>query len=273
MEAQAEIPLGHRSLAGRKILVTRAREQAAELSDLIRREGGRPVEFPVIRIQPPADWSAVDTAIRDLPEYDWVVFTSVNAVRLWMGRMSELGLLASACGPARIATIGPATAEELEGWGLQVDLVPPEYVAESVQDALLATDVRGNRILLPRAAEARELLAVGLRQAGASVTELKLYNTIGEDGDSDTLLHLLEGGNLDAVTFTSSSTVKNFVLLLPEDRARDLLAGTQVACIGPVTARTARELGIRVDAEAPEHTIPGLVEALKALFDRAELPR
>ena len=250
-------------LRGRRILVTRSREQASELSNLIRREGGEPVEFPTIRIRPPDDWSEVDRAIRQLPEYDWVVFTSVNAVRIWMDRLAALGLDADAFAGVRVATIGPATAEELQARGVGADLVPPEYVAESVLESLLLTGVEGKRFLLPRAAEARELLARGLEEAGAQVTEIKLYTTLGEAGDAGPVLRMLERGELDAVTFTSSSTVRNFVRRLRENQAEPVLHRTRVVCIGPITANTARELGIRVDAEAPEHTIPGLVKALK----------
>jgi uroporphyrinogen-III synthase len=205
----------------------------------------------------------VDAAIRRLREHDWAVFTSANAVRIWMDRLSALRLDAREFEGVRVAAIGPATADELARRGVRADLVPPRYVAESVLEELLAEDVRGRRYLLPRAAEARPLLAVGLREAGALVTELALYTTAGEGGDPREVVGMLERGELDAVTFTSSSTVRNLLARLPEGRAQDLLARARVVCIGPVTGATARELGLRVDAEAAEHTLPGLVRALK----------
>ncbi len=263
-DKSAEIhPNANHPLRGRRILVTRAREHAAGLSELIRRAGGEPVELPTIRIRPPEDWSAVDAAMDELSAYDWVVFTSVNGVRIWMERMGERGLEAEAFAGVRIAAIGPATDRELQRHGLRADLVPPEFVAESVLEALLRAGVRGKRFLLPRAAEARELLARGLEEAGAHVTELALYDTLSEAGDAAPVLSELREGRIDAVTFTSSSTVRNFVRLADEREVAQTLARTRVVCIGPVTGATARELGIRVDAQAAEHTMPGLVEALK----------
>lgn len=259
-------PSADRPLSGRKILVTRAREQAAALSDLIRQAGGEPVELPTIRIRQPDDWSEVDRAIRALASFDWVVFTSTNGVKLWMMRMAELGAGRELLKGVKLAAIGPATARELEKVGLTADLVPAEYVAEVVLEDLLAEGVEGKRLLLPRAAEARPLLARGLEEAGAQVTELPLYNTVGDDGDTDTVVSLLEDGRIDAVTFTSSSTVRSFARMMPEGCAAALLRGARVVCIGPVTAATARELGLHVDSEAAEHTMPGLVEALEQEF-------
>jgi uroporphyrinogen III methyltransferase/synthase len=259
-----------RPLTGRRILVTRAREQVRGLSELIRREGGEPVELPTIRIHPPDDWSDVDAAMDALSTYDWVVFTSVNGVKLWMERMRERGVDVGAFGDARIAAIGPATDRELQEYALRADLVPREFIAESVLEALLRSGVEGKRFLLPRAAEARELLARGLEAAGAAeVTELPLYDTLPGSADAAPVLAQLHGGRIDAATFTSSSTVRNFARLAGgAEQASAALARTTVVCIGPVTARTARELGIRVDAEAAEHTMPGLVEALEVALGR-----
>lgn len=251
------------ALRGRRILVTRAREQASVLSTLIRDEGGEPVELPTIRIRPPDDWTAVDAAMDGWGRFDWVAFTSVNGVEIWMRRAAERELEARSFGAARIAAIGPATARALRAHGLRANLVPPRYVAESLLDELLRAGVRGKRVLLPRAAEARKLLAEGLRGAGAEVVEVALYDTLPDTGTGCSVLAELEAGAIDAATFTSSSTVRNFAALAGEGRAAQVLTRTRVVCIGPVTAATARDLGIRVDGEAEEHTIPGLVEELK----------
>ncbi len=252
-------------LRGANVLVTRAREQAAELSELLRQRGAEPVGLPTIQIQPPRDWTRVDAEIARLSAYDWVVFTSVNGVRIWAERMAQHGADGNAWGTVKVAAIGPATARALTALGVNVELVPSEYVAESLLEALLDRGVRDRRVLLPRAAEARKLLAIGLAQKGAQVEALDLYTTRGTGVDSARAMELLRAGKVDVATFTSSSTVRNFVDLMPDDAAA-LLASTSVVCIGPVTGATARELGIRVDAEAAEHTIPGLVATVERII-------
>jgi len=251
-------------LAGKCILTTRAAEQASELSRLIELQGGTPVEFPTIRIQPPSDWAPVDGAIRDVAEFQWLVFTSANGVRAWFDRAAKLGLEATGGGAVRTAAVGPATARELEGRGATVSLVPAEYVAESLLDALLALGVEGVRFLLPQAAQARRTLADGLRAAGAIVHTASVYTTEPSREDAQELREVLRSGALDAATFTSASTVRNLVAALAPESAAQLLSGTVVACIGPITAATAREHGVRVDVEASEHTLHGLVAALAA---------
>lgn len=259
------------ALAGRRILVTRAQSQSAGLSELLRREGAEPVHFATIRIQPTDDWSAVDAALREVSHYDWVVFTSANAVRIWMERLHTLILDARVMASVRVAAIGPATAEALRVAGVQVDLVPPEYVAESALAVLGAERVSGRKILLPQAAAARTVLADGLEASGAAVTVLPLYDTLSAQGDAGAVLSEIASGRIDAVTFTSSSTVRSFAQYAGATDVAPLLRGIKVVCIGPITATTARGLGIRVDAVAAEHTIPGLVAALREILPRDEL--
>jgi uroporphyrinogen III methyltransferase/synthase len=251
----------NRPLFGKRVLVTRSREQAGSLSALLLEYGAEPVEVPVLEIAPPESYDPLDGAIGRLSGYDWVVFTSANGVKAFMGRLEALGLDVRALAGPRLAAIGPATAQELRGYHLKVDLVPPEYVAEEVVAALLSTGVAGRRVLLPRADLARDLLAVELEKAGALVDNVMAYRTVPAAGDLARLRERLSAGEIDVVTFTSSSTVRYLLAGLGDDGA-SLLTRPLVACIGPITAKTARELGLRVDVVAAEHTIPGLVEAL-----------
>ena len=258
------------ALAGRRILVTRAQSQSAGLSEMLRREGAEPVLFATIRIQPTNDWSAVDAALHDIARYAWVVFTSANAVRIWLERLDTIRLGVRVMGSVRVAAIGPATADALRVAGVQVDLVPPESVAESALAALRSEGVAGRTFLLPQAAAARTVLADGLEAAGAVVTVVPLYDTLPAQEDAATVFSEIASGRIDAVTFTSSSTVRSFAQNAGATDVAPLLRGTKVACIGPITATTAREFGIRVDVVASEHTIPGLVAALREILPRDE---
>jgi uroporphyrinogen III methyltransferase/synthase len=254
-----------RPLFGQRALVTRTRQQASALSVRLRTLGAEAVELPTIRIAPPADWAPLDRAIRQLPDYDWIVFTSVNGVGYFWERMNAAGLDARALHGLRLAAIGPATAAELHAHGLRADYVPAEYVAEAVAAGL--GDVRGLRILLPRADIARPALADLLREGGAEVIEVTAYRTLQPETDPAELADLLARVNL--VTFTSSSTARNLAAMA-RDAGLDLpqaLGQATVACIGPITAGTARELGLAVDVVAKEYTIDGLVQAILNLGD------
>lgn len=246
-----------RPLFGKRVVVTRAREQASELGRLIESGGGEAIYFPTIRIRPLDD---VDLdGLND--GYDWVVFTSVNGVNSLSGALRKAGGDLRRLGRARIAAIGPETARAAESAGLFVDFLPSQFVAEQVA-AEFPDDPAGKRILIPRAREAREILPELWRRAGARVDVLPVYESVLDGEGADCLRERLERGEVDAVTFTASSTVRNFHALLPDAR----LNGVKVACIGPITAQTARELGYPVDAVADIYTIPGLVSALERLF-------
>ncbi len=264
-------------LAGRRIVITRAREQSGPLLAELRALGAEALECPAIAIAPPADYAPLDAALRALAGYDWLLFTSANGARVAFARMRELGLSAGDP-PAirlpaglRVGAIGPATAATLAEYGVQADFVPDTYVAEAVVAQI--GDVAGQRILLPRADIARPALAEGLRAKGALVTQVDAYRTVPGAGNPQALA-LLAAGQVDAVTFTSSSTVRFFLDMLAEAgldhaAARAALARTQVVCIGPITAATARECGIPVAAVADEYTAAGVVAALRALPARA----
>ena len=254
-------------LFGKRVVVTRARAQAGELSGKLEKLGAEAFEFPTIKIQPPEDFGPLDKAIRELDVYDWLAFTSVNGVEAFVERLGHHGLdLRSVPREVKIAAIGPATAERIRGLGLRVDVVPREYRAEALLEEISGSSLSGQRILIPRAEVAREVLPEKLREAGAEVFVPPAYRTTPSAGGKEALAERLESGAVDCVTFTASSTVENFVKAFGEGEAERLLAETRVVCIGPITADTARGYGVRVDAEAEEYTIPGLVEAVLDLF-------
>ena len=252
----------NRPLWGKSIVVTRARKQASDLVRQLSAAGAACIECPTIEVVPPSDPAPLDRAIGALGEYDWIAFTSVNGVDHFFNRLFAKGLDGRALGRIRTATIGPATAARLRHWGFNSDIIPDSYRAESVVAAFAETAVKGLRILLPRAREARSVLPVELTRLGARVDEVTAYETIRTDIDAADLIGRLESGTVDMVTFTSSSTAKNFHRLLPRDRVGELMKNVCVASIGPITSRTARELGFEIAVEAEQFTIPGLVEAI-----------
>jgi len=260
-------PLSARPLTGRRIVVTRAREQAAELVDALTALGAQVIATPTIRIEPLADLGALRAAVADLSRYDWMVFTSQNAVRVVCRRLADWGIVAGDIGRVAVAAIGPATAAALARHGVTPDVVPQRFVAEAVVRALAARgDLRGKRVLLPRAREARDALPEGLRAHGAVVDVIPVYDTVREPGDGAALAAELRAARIDAVTFTSSSTVRHFVDLVGREAAA--CGRFAAAVIGPVTAATASELGVPVAVEAEEYTVPGLVHAVARFFQR-----
>jgi uroporphyrinogen III methyltransferase/synthase len=264
-----------RPLFGKRIVVTRAREQASALSDRLREEGAEPIEFPVIRIVPAADLTALESAISSLLGYDWVIFTSANSVPIFAERLASVGRDSRAFAQTRIAAIGPATAEALrKHLNLVADFVPKEAVAEAILEQFPEKELRGKRILIPRAADAREILPEQLRERGAVVDVVPIYETLRDAEAVEELRAQLESGEIDAITFTSSSTVKNFVTALGEGATgtpEEWVAGVTIAAIGPITAETARELGLNPTLVSAEHTIPGLVSTLVAGFAKEEV--
>jgi len=200
-----------------------------------------------------------------LNEYNWIIFTSVNGVKFFFKRLFENGLDVRALHGLKTASIGPATATKLLEYGIKSDIVPESYRAESVVTAFKDKDVAGDNILLPRAAEARPILPVELTKMGARVDEIAVYNTLQSRADADTMIESLAQKRIDLVTFTSSSTVRNFKTLLPDDAAK-LLKGVKIASIGPITSNTAREEGFDVHVTAETYTIPGLCGAIVKHF-------
>ncbi|SDF75661.1 uroporphyrinogen-III C-methyltransferase [Desulfovibrio legallii] len=261
----------NRPLFGRRIVVTRAREQASGLARSLTDLGAEVIQCPTIEIRPLEDYAALDAALARLAEYQWIIFTSVNGVRCFWQRLEAAGKDSRALGGCRVAAIGPATAQALRGHGIAPDFVPERYVAEGVLEGLLAREggqVAGKRFLLPRAAKAREVLPEELRKAGAVVDVLPAYAAVPAAHNQETVLRCLEEGRLDCVTFGSSSTVENFLALIP---AATLKAHpeTQLAAIGPVTAQTLAAHGLPCHIQPAEYTIPALVAALQTHFARS----
>ncbi|SJZ66573.1 uroporphyrinogen-III C-methyltransferase [Selenihalanaerobacter shriftii] len=250
----------NKDLFGKRILVTRSRKQASRLSKKLYELGADPVECPAIKIVPPEDFKSLDKKLLKADEYDWVVFTSVNGVKGVINRLKELNKDVRAFGNAKICAIGSKTAEELEKSGLKVDYVPEKYVAESIVEGL-DEDLSNQKFLLPRANIARDALPAGLKEKGAKVDNVVAYKTITGEGNKEAL-KLINEEEVDIITFTSSSTVRNFVKMLGDRDHEELLADVTIACIGPITADTAGDLGLDVDIIAEEYTIDGLVDAL-----------
>lgn len=257
-------------LRGRRIVVTRARAQAGDLLAGLRALGAEPLACPAIAIAPPASYAPLDAALARLAEYDWLLFTSVNGVAAFVARRALVGA-PPAPARLRVGAIGPATADAARKAGLAPAFVPDTYVAEGILAQI--GDVAGRRILLPRAEQARAVLAAGLRAQGALVDEVTAYRTVPDSGGA-ALIADLRAGAIDAITFTSSSTVRFFWEgLAGQVEPADLAASPRrpaIVCIGPITAATARGLGLPVDAVAEPYTTAGLLAALTRWFNRPE---
>lgn len=256
----------HRPLHGRRVVITRTREQASAMRLLLEAQGAEAVEFPVLRIVEPEDWGAFDRAVDRIRDYDWLVLTSVNGVHAVRDRLFARGLDVRTLAGPRVAVVGAKTAEAVESLGVRVDLRPERYVAESLAEALVDEGVAGKRVLLARAAEARDALVERIIEAGAQVADAAVYRAVPNvDHDPAVRGALLEGG-VDVVTFASSSSVRFFMDALGREAALQALSRCRVACIGPITASTAREAGVRVDIQPEQHTIEALVNAIVASF-------
>ncbi len=261
-------PAMRKPLQGRRILVTRARKQAGKLSGALRALGATVIEIPSIEIRPPRSYRLLDDALRRLGEYDWLILTSVNGVEALCARMRRLHLATGALAMLKLCAIGPATKAAIEEHGIRVSVVPQKYVAESVV-AALRRRVNAKNVLLVRARVARDVIPRELRRAAAKVDVVEAYETVVPAKSRARLHAALRQRRPDAITFTSSSTARNFVELLGRGSGKmKLLDGIVLASIGPVTSATLRELDLRADVEAPTFTIPGLVEALASKLDQ-----
>lgn len=255
-----------RPLMGKRVIVTRAREQASELVDRLYALGAECLQFPTIEIVPPDDWAPLDAALDRLETYDWLVFTSVNSVDAFFARLFERGRDARALSGVRTATVGTATAARLRTWGLNSDILPDDFRAEAVAAAFAGHDLHGRRVLLPRAKVARPILPEALARMGAVVDDITVYNNRPVTANVAQLLDILEKKQVDLITFTSSSTARNFKALIPPEKFETLMNGPVLASIGPVTTETATQLGFNVHITAQTYTIPGLCEAILAYY-------
>ena len=262
----------NRPLFGKRVLVTRSRTQTSRMCQLLEDAGAVPVELPSIAIAPPEDFNPLDETVSRLSSFGWVIFASVNAVEAVFERLSEQGRDARAFGPARVGAIGPATAAALERRGIRPDFTPSRSVSSAALEELAAFDWSCVSVLLPAADIGRDELADGLSRLGANVERVIAYRTITPPDAARRARDAFAEG-IDIVTFTSSSTVRNLLALLEEDggTGKQAMSGSLIACIGPVTSATARELGLQVDIEAGKHTVEGLAEALVQHFTAAAL--
>ncbi len=257
-------PEPRRPLEYVRIVVTRASEQAGVLAGALRGLGAQVEELAAVEILTAPDYGPLDAALSVLGDYDWLIFTSVNGVRFVEQRLGRMGR-ALMDFRGRVAVIGPATRQAVESLGLPVNLTPAEYVAESLLQAFAAVDLRGRRILLPRAALARDVLPSGLAAAGARVDVVEAYRVEAPPGLAREARRLFSSEpRPDWITFTSSSTVRNLI----EAAGAPALGGVRIASIGPITSSTVRRYGLPVSAEAAVHDIGGLVEALVAAHRR-----
>ncbi|MGA8153161.1 MAG: uroporphyrinogen-III synthase [Terriglobales bacterium] len=247
-----------------RILVGRARHQASALSSGLRKLGAHVVEIPFIEIRRPRSYKPLDATLKNLQAYDWLILTSVNGVDALWDRLTKRHLAKKNLDHLKVAAIGPATKKAIEKRGLRVDVIPKEYVAESVIKSL-RHKVAGKRILLARARVARDVIPRELRKLGARVDVVEVYETVIPRSSRARLRAVLKDPERrpQVITFTSSSTVRNFLALVADKIAR-ATPGVRFASIGPITSSTLRDLGLRVDIEAREYTIPGLIKAIAA---------
>ncbi len=272
-----------RPLFGKRVVITRAREQASDFADLLKENGADVIEFPTIEIVPPKKWDDVDKAIKRLSSphptlsrkgrgnyYDWAIFTSVNGVKYFVERLKKQGKDIRELKGIKICAIGPATAKAIEDLGIKVDFLPKEYRAEAIIEGLGKNRIKGRRFLLPRALKAREILPEEIKRLGGKVDVVPTYRTIKPKEKTDEIRKMFEEKKIDVVTFTSSSTVENFVGMFKKGEAPGLLNGAVVASIGPITKDTATKLGIKTDIMPEKYTIPALAEEIVEYFKKQE---
>ncbi len=257
-----------RPLFGRRVLVTRTADQAGSFTARLENRGAEPVNFPTIKTVAPPSWKECDAAIKSLSTYDWAIFTSVNGVKYFIRRLKQLGLDVRELKGVKLCAIGPQTATAVKELGIGVDLVPKKFIAEGVLEAFGKRGIKGKRFLLPRALKAREILPIEISRLGGSIDVVPVYKTVRPHSGVAEVRKRFESGEIDAVTFTSSSTVTNFAAMFRSGEAAELLKGSLVACIGPVTASTAKELGFKVGITAKEYTIPGLTAAMEKYYSK-----
>lgn len=255
-------------LFGKRIIITRAREQASDFMVLLNSLGAECVAFPTIKIIPPETWDRLDRSIHSLEGYQWILFTSLNGVKFFFQRLEALGRDVRDLKGIKIGAIGPKTAQAVKEKGIRLDLVPDEYRAEAVVEELKKHGVKDLRILLPRAAKAREILPQELDKMGATVDVVEAYRTVKPESGKARIQEMLEKGKIHMVTFTSSSTVTNFLEMFNKDsqQLNKLMDDVAVACIGPITARTAEEKGLKVNLTPEAYTIESLTNAIVKYF-------
>lgn len=262
----------NRPLSGRNIMVTRSADQAGEFSSMLSEAGALVVECPTIRIIPPEDFTELDIAINQIAAFDWLILTSVNAVKYFFERVEFLGKDVRVLGSCRIAVVGPQTALALRSHGLRADLVPHDYKAEGIIEEFQKMGISGKKILFPKADLARDIIPQELERLGATCITPMCYRNIQPESMPEEAVQTLEKQELDCITFTSSSTVINLSKMIGERSLPDLLSGVTIASIGPITSKTCRELGLKVDIEPEKYTLAALTDAICKYFSVASTP-
>jgi uroporphyrinogen III methyltransferase/synthase len=251
-------------LFGKGVVITRPEKQADDLAKLLIKEGANPIHFPTIKIVPPPDWRDLDAAMKNLEEYEWLIFTSANGVAYFFERLLTNKKDVRDLKGVKICCIGPATAQQVEGKGIRVDLVPKKFISEGILKSFSGKNLNGKKILIARAAKARDVLPEGLKILGAQVDVVTAYETVNSGKKKNELEELFKENQVDVITFTSSSTVNNFVKIM--GRKFSLPKDIKIACIGPVTAAAAKKAGFPIDIHQEEYTMEGLVQALIDFF-------
>ncbi len=252
-------------LFGKGVVITRPEKQADDLAVLLEREGAEAIHFPAIKIAPPQNWSGLDAALGKLDTYNWLIFTSANGVQNFFNRLLVLNKDIRELKGIKICCIGPATAKQVINRGIKVDLVPEKFIAEGILKSFEKINLQEQKILLPRAAEARDILPEGLKKTGAAVDVVAVYETVNSGRKKEELEKLIEANEIDVITFTSASTVTNFLKIMGKDFR--FPPQIKIACIGPVTKVTARKAGLNVDIRQEEYTMDGLVQAMVKYFN------
>ncbi len=261
-----------RPLFGKSIVVTRTREQASELVALLEENGADCLEYPTLNMEPALDYTILDEALANIGDYKWLLFTSLNAVGWFFKQIYEQNMDARNLGGPKIAVVGRATAKKLLNYGLKADLIPEKFTGEGLAEALIKTGVKGTKILLPRAEKAREILPEMLAGAGAEVTIAPVYRNVPPQGRKDELRERLEERSIDLVTFTSSSTVDNFLTMVDAastEELRRLMDPVKIAVIGPITADTVKKHGLKVDIQPDQYTIADMVNAIVTYYNHS----
>ena len=252
-------------LLGKRIMVTRTREQASELVYRLEEAGADCLERATISIMPPDSWEDFDRAVNNIEQYQWLLFTSINAIKCFFGRLADLDRDSRSLHGLRIGAVGKTTGDFLRQYGIRADLIPEEFTGEGLAKSLISSGVAGAKILLPRALKAREILVEKLTEAGAEVTVFPVYKNVRPADDEHVLRKDLEEKNVDMITFTSSSTVTNFLEMVDapdEGELHKLLNGVEIASIGPVTSATIKKRGLAVNVQPETYTIPDLVDSI-----------
>lgn len=251
-----------RPLFGKRIIVTRARTQSSDFANLLGSNGALPIQFPTIETVPPDTWDGLDDAIEKISSYEWLIFTSVNGVRYFFERLKKKNRDVRDLKGIKICTIGPKTAMEVEKFGIRIDVIPSEYRAEAVIECIGKENIHGKRVLLPRAAVAREILPDELKNMGALIDVVDAYKTIRPDEKTDEIKKMLTNKEVDVITFTSSSTVTNFVDMFDKYELQEMIKGVVIASIGPITAETAEKLGLKPQIIPKKYTIESFTDEI-----------